>query len=208
MKKSVWSLVLVCWTLCVSVMGSEMSVSLGANGVLRAEGLVPGSICTVEWAPSLKDDFTANGYRLPTIDEWGYAARGGVEGTRYPWGDTIVHSIANYQGRLWYNGHETYNYDNSNSNHPLYSTGDFPWTSPVGSFPANGYGLYDMSGNISEWCYSKGPEGSVYFRALKGGNWNSLAPYVTCASESDPYPDSASFSYGFRSVRLTGSLAP
>jgi formylglycine-generating enzyme required for sulfatase activity len=80
------------------------------------------------------------GKELPTEAEWEFAARGGLEGAEYCWGDEFKphgRSMANtWQGQFpWQN---------------LLEDG-YEWTSPVGSFPANGYGLFDMAGNVWEW---------------------------------------------------------
>lgn len=137
-------------------------------------------------------NFAANGYRLPTNTEWVYAARGGLSGRRFPWGDTITHSQANYFSS------SSYSYDTSptRGSHPTYATGGYPYTSPAGAFAANGYGLYDMAGNVWEWCNDS--SGSP--RRIRGGCWHDYANYARCGNSYSDLPAYATYDGGFRAV--------
>ncbi len=142
----------------------------------------------------VNQDTSANGYRLPTGTEWEYAARGGLSGRRFPWDDanTVQHTRANYQSRT----EEAYDTSSTQGYHEAYWTGGVPYTSPVGSFAPNGYGLYDMAGNVSEWCWN--PQGAL--RQVRSGGWSSYAHWLRCGSVGGSGPSNAHHNRGFRSV--------
>lgn len=160
-------------------------------------------------------DFSKNGYRLPTEAEWEYAARGGLSGKRFPWSDpNISHSEANYYAD------PNYSYDVSPTEgyHPDWNDGIWPYTAPVGSFPANGYGLYDMVGNVAEWCndwsdenyyetspYNNpiGPISGVSFRVIRVGNWAVDTFYCRVTRRGLGRADDRGSNAGFRIVLKT-----
>ena len=138
------------------------------------------------------------GYRLPTSDEWEYAARGGAASRRFAWSDSdeIQHARANYYSRT----NEVYDTSLTRGFHP--DSGPSPNTMPVGVFAANGYGLHDMTGNVSEWCIVWNPGYEVYIR---GGYWYAYAYECPIGYRGDPsYPGNSSVYKGFRTVLSPG----
>ena len=161
------------------------------NRLSKREGLEP---CYTINDTDVTCDFTKNGYRLPTEAEWEYAARGGNQSQGYKYsGSNNPDAVA------WY-------YDNSENQ-----------THDVGSKQPNELGIYDMSGNVWEWCWDwyaldyyenspydnpKGPNIGLP-RVRRGGCWANIARHVRMANRSYVIPSSSSNYLGFRLLRTT-----
>ncbi len=158
-----------------------------------------------------KDQTWVQRYRLPTESEWEYASRGGLHLNMYPWGGPYTRNIE---------GCFIANFKNMRGN---YVADGGIKTLKVGTYSPNGYGLYDMAGNVAEWTNNAFDESAYSFtmslnpdytyranftdppamkrKVVRGGSWKDVAFYLQCGARTYEYQDSVKCYIGFRCVR-------
>lgn len=168
-------------------------------------GVLNGPVINVSWNDAIEyclwlSKQTGQRYRLPSEAEWEYCCRAGTT-TAFHFGSQIDSDLANFDARKTYDGAPPGEYRRQ--------------TTPVGSFPANAFGLYDMHGNVWEWCqdrhhadYQGAPDdaaawesGSSEIRVIRGGSWEFGPAYCRSASRYGRATDARYSFVGFRVCR-------
>lgn len=173
-------------------------------------------VCCVSWNDAKAfiawlNEQTGKTYGLPSEAQWEYAARGGSSTARF-WGEDPEDACAYANvGDLSRNG--TFRWNRSNSHN---CKDGYFWTSPVGSFQRNGFGLCDMIGNLLEWCqdwYGEYPNAAVTdptgsstgkLRVVRGGSWSNSAGLCRSAFRGGSTPDDRDSNDGFRLAAPSG----
>jgi formylglycine-generating enzyme required for sulfatase activity len=203
------------WTGTTSEKKSGVNWSCDAAGNIRPTSEYNHPVIHVSWNDAVKycewlSQKTGKNYRLPSEAEWEYAAGNGSQHTKYSWGGGTPNgkqggNVADETAKAkfgWTGTFENY-------------TDGFAYTAPVGSFNPNAFGLYDMTGNVWEWCSDR--YGSDYYksspatnphgpasgssRVFRGGSWYYIAQYCRVANRFNyRAPGDRSGSLGFRLV--------
>jgi len=199
---------------------------------------LPRCINFTNWAC----DFSKDGYRLPTESEWEKAARGGLTGQYFPWpsyGGSYSNHIDGTQANYLFSG-DPYSGRDASNDLPVTPVGYYNGRQVItnqagqllpGQDMTNGYGLYDMAGNVYEWCYdwadafwyrqagatnkdTTGPlVGSTNIlgylgRVIRGGSWEELPDELRCAARGANEPGDKGNGIGFRAVRTVDAGTP
>jgi formylglycine-generating enzyme required for sulfatase activity len=194
---------------------SGINWKYNAEGKLRPSSKYNHPVIHVSWNDAVEyckwlSKKTGQVYRLPTEAEWEYAAGNGNKHTKYSWGNATPSgkqggNVADETAKSKFNDWTIFEGYNDGS----------VYTAPVGSFAANEYGLFDMSGNVYEWCqdwynsdyYANSPSSNPPgpntgpSRVYRGGTWNSYPLYARVVFRSYDTPDSHYDILGFRLAR-------